>query len=147
MFKIVAATLVLASSLVGNAVAQTYTCPRPTGWTAFTDRHCADRACPQSTKWGPDEVLHPTFLLKISASDLELSASSGESTPFLRELGIVSRNEHRVTALAATESGTQVFQFFFAKRTLHWLDSNYLPIPPEGRVELLAFTTICDEQR
>ena len=147
MFKIVAAALVLASSLVGKAVAQTYTCPRPTGWTAFTDRHCPDRACPQTTKWGFDEVLHPTFLLKITASDLNLSASSGESTPFLRELPITSRNEHRVTAFAATDSGAQFFQFFFATRTFHWLDSNYLPIPPEGRVDLLAFTTICDVQR
>jgi hypothetical protein len=86
-------------------------------------------------------------LLNISASDLKLSASSDEATPFLRELRITSRNEHRVTALPVTESGAQMFTFFFAKRTLHWVDSNFLPIPPEGRVELLAFATICDEQR
>jgi len=60
------------------------------------------------------------------------------------ELPIIWRDEHKATALAVTENGAQLFQFFFASSTLHWVDSHYLKFVREVPIELQAFVTICE---
>jgi hypothetical protein len=148
MRKLLALAPVLAGGIFAEgAAAQTYTCPRPTGWTAFTDKHCSGRDCPPTTKWGPDQLLRQSYRLSISATTFTLSATSGDSSripPFVHELPITWRDEHRVTALSVTENGAQLFQFFFASSTLHW-DSHYPKFVREVPIELQAFATICEQ--
>lgn len=135
MKRLACAILTGALLIPATASAQTYACKRPSGWTA------------EETSWARDELLRPIYYLALDASSLSIFGPDPgrPAAGFARQLSIVFRDEERVVAAEVTDSGAQLFQFFFGSGVFHWIDSHALRLrlPNDPPVRLQAFVTTC----